>query len=89
MWDVKYFSYQVAKGYAGFWDVKSVSIQAAHYMEGRGPHFPRRERKDLQHKNKNKNKVVPVLPLWEADFCTVYGHSEYVGRYASHSCSKV
>ena len=37
MWDVKYFSDQAAKGYVEFWDVKSVSVQAAYYIEWRGP----------------------------------------------------
>ncbi len=37
-WDMKHFSDQAAKGYEGFWYVKSVSKQAAYYMEWRGPH---------------------------------------------------
>ncbi len=37
MWDMKQFFDQAAKEYVGFWDVKSVSKQAAYYMEWRGP----------------------------------------------------
>ncbi len=33
------FFHQAAKEYVWFWDMKSVSIQAAYYMEWRGPRF--------------------------------------------------
>ena len=34
-----FFSDQASKEYSGFWDVKSVSIQAAYYMESKGRHI--------------------------------------------------
>ena len=36
-WDIKNFSDQADKEYVQFWDVKSVSKQAAYYMEWRSP----------------------------------------------------